>query len=619
MYLVPQPQHLAEQPGAWPMTSRTPVVLHASCPPDWMPAAQSLVEEVAQRTGFTLPMNRSLEQETDCILLTWADLPEEAYALSICPKGALLQAGSFRGMLYAVSTLRQILRNTGCNLPFVTIEDRPAFPNRGYYWDITRGRVPTLEAMKEMVDRMALLKLNQLQLYVEHTFAFRNMSEVWTGADPLSAAEILELDAYCRAHGVELVPSLSTFGHLYHALSSRSFGDLCELPDSVGQPFSWLDRMMHHTLDVSNPRSIDLIKAMLDEYLPLFSSEQCNICCDETFDLGRGRNRARAEQEGKGNLYVDFVLQVVDHVRGRGKRVMLWSDILLQHPETLSRLPEDVVLLHWYYDAQPVEEHARLHGQSGKDFYMCCGTNGWNRFVNDYDTAYLNISRMAALGRQYGASGLLNTDWGDLGHFNHPSLSHLPIAWGASFGWNPEGYDSQAALTAAASRLLYGDDGQTGDMLWELSRCQRVSLAPLVVRYEQPRELHPHHAKLEAEAFGADPAGYEADAHSADCLAQDLFARTFQGAHRWDARDAREWSNAAEGIALLNRTMLAFQAAEGRADAHPDLPPAQLAAAWEVWLREFEGCWLARNRPSELYRAVDFVRWLAGRLRAMAD
>ena len=32
---------------------------------------------------------------------------------------------------------------------------------------------------------------------------------------PLTAQEIMELDDYCAARHIELVPSLSTFGHMY--------------------------------------------------------------------------------------------------------------------------------------------------------------------------------------------------------------------------------------------------------------------------------------------------------------------------------------------------------------------------------------------------------------------
>ena len=70
-------------------------------------------------------------------------------------------------------------------------------PNRGFYHDVTRGRVPKLSFLKKMADRMAYYKMNQLQLYIEHTFLFRDFSEIWRDDTPLTAEEIMELDHYC--------------------------------------------------------------------------------------------------------------------------------------------------------------------------------------------------------------------------------------------------------------------------------------------------------------------------------------------------------------------------------------------------------------------------------------
>ena len=158
-------------------------------------------------------------------------------------------------------------------------------PNRGYYFDQTRGRVLKLEELKKIADRMCRYKLNQLQLYVEHTYLFRDFSEMWRDQTPLTAEEILELDSYCRERHIELVPSLASFGHLCTLLSTKTYGDLCEMEDSWKEPFSFWNRMRYHTINVSDERSLPLIKKMIAEYMQLFSSNKFNICADETFCL----------------------------------------------------------------------------------------------------------------------------------------------------------------------------------------------------------------------------------------------------------------------------------------------------------------------------------------------
>ena len=65
--------------------------------------------------------------------------------------------------------------------------------------DISRDKVPTMETLCALVDRLASLKVNQVQLYTEHTFAYRHHGDVNAGASPLDADDIRSLDAFCRA------------------------------------------------------------------------------------------------------------------------------------------------------------------------------------------------------------------------------------------------------------------------------------------------------------------------------------------------------------------------------------------------------------------------------------
>lgn len=213
---------------------------------------------------------------------------------------------------------------------------------------MTRGRVPTLAELKALADRAAFYKLNQLQLYIQHTYLFEGLGEGWYGADPLTAEEIMALDEYCARRHIDLVPSVACFGHMYHILNTYTFRHLCEREAEVEEPFTWLNRMRHHTVDVSNPDSFELVKNILDQFVPLFRSQYCNITCDETFDLGNGKSRAYAEQKGgKSYIYLEFLNKIIRHVKEKHhRRPMFWSDILVKDPEFLQYIDKDVICLH---------------------------------------------------------------------------------------------------------------------------------------------------------------------------------------------------------------------------------------------------------------------------------
>ena len=80
--------------------------------------------------------------------------------------------------------------------------------------DISRDKVPRMDTLYALVDMLAGWKINQVQLYTEHTFAYRQHPDVWAEASPMTGDEILALDAFCRERHIELVPNQNSFGHM---------------------------------------------------------------------------------------------------------------------------------------------------------------------------------------------------------------------------------------------------------------------------------------------------------------------------------------------------------------------------------------------------------------------
>jgi len=119
-------------------------------------------------------------------------IPDQGYRLSIQPDQITVEASSPAGIFYGVATLSQVLKQSGQNLPCLEISDWPDFPARGYMLDISRDKVPTMETLLQLIDKLAAWKYNQLQLYTEHTFAYLNHPVVWSEATPMTGQDILE-------------------------------------------------------------------------------------------------------------------------------------------------------------------------------------------------------------------------------------------------------------------------------------------------------------------------------------------------------------------------------------------------------------------------------------------
>jgi len=161
-----------------------------------------------------------------------------------------------------------------------------------------------------------------------------------------------------------------------------------------------------------------------------------NICGDEPWDLGAGKSRDGVAVLGKGEVYVDHLRRTHEICAARGRRTQFWSDVARNYPRLLGRLPEDMTVLHWGYDDRADYAGTSAFTDAGRSTCVCPGTSGWKRVINAMDLAERNISTFAAAGKEHGAVGLINTDWGDHGHFNPLSCSWHGIALGAACGWN---------------------------------------------------------------------------------------------------------------------------------------------------------------------------------------
>ena len=376
---------------------------------------------------------------------------EEGYTLTIEESKITIMAARPAGTFYAIQTLRQIFDNK--EVPCLTIEDEPGFAYRGFYHDVTRGKVPKAETIKELIDTMAYYKMNSLQLYIEHTFPFKELGDHIEKTGYLTPEEIRELDDYCYENFIEFIPSIATFGHLYDLLEREEYRKLREIEDFVEDQIFWPQRMAHHTIDPTREESIEIIKSLLDQFMPLFRTDKFNICCDETFDLKNGKHK----DQDTGRLYIDFVKKIIAHLESKGKKVMMCADILLQHPETIEELPEGVEFLNWTYSAEPKEEPFAVFGNMDCEQIVCPGTSSWSRLVEGIDKGSKNILKLGEYGYKYHAKGMLNTNWGDYGNPCSLELAMHGLVLGAAKSWN-EKTDRDQYFTDSINYLLYKND-----------------------------------------------------------------------------------------------------------------------------------------------------------------
>ena len=392
-----------------------------------------------------------------------AEISDEAYTIEISAAGIRI-AGGERGIFYAIQTLRQIINTEGA-FPYCYIEDAPDFAVRGFHYDVTRGRVPTLKGLKQIADTCAYLKINILTLYFEHTFPFREFEGIVSEQERLEKNELIEFVKYCEEQFIVLIPTVAMFGHQYRLLQSDRYSHLCELENYQPQKHYWQERMSHHSIDISNPESHELVKSFLDQMMDIFPASYISPGVDETFDLCKGRNVGKDVQK----TYYSFVKEICDYLLKHGRVPLIYDDILLKYPETNFEFG-NAVLLHWDYTREPDKEKIKVLQKKGVSFIAEPSVHSHGDVAANIGPAFKNITNMIDLAYEYEAKGVITTAWGDFGHFCDFHCMLCAMALGCGKSWNtvtkPDEY-----FERSVSDLLFGEKTENiVDLMRELNR-----------------------------------------------------------------------------------------------------------------------------------------------------
>lgn len=600
MRLLPSPRRLARLPGSHHLSPRARIVLDSGSTAEEA-AATVLAGRLGERAAVRVPVVAGPVASSRNLVLSETGSDPEGFRLQVDTDNVLLQ-GDPAGLRYGAETLAQ-LAGPDRRLPGVLIADAPALRRRGFLLDISRGKVPRLDTVRQVIELLARLRYNEFLLYTEHTFQFERHPAIGAESGGYSAREIRELDAHARRHGVELVPCLQTFGHFRRILEKAPYRALAES-----------DRLW--SVSPAAPGTYPLLRDLLEEYLPNFASGWVHLNCDEPVDLGRGLSRERAAREGPATIFAGHVNRVAGIAREFGKRPMIWADVLADHPEALDLLDPDITLADWWYEPDHDFDRVERFAEAGRDFLTVAGTSSWSSLSPRLDTALPNIRGHARAAKRHGASGFILTDWGDGGHFNLFGGSLYPIAAGAQAAWGNEDR-SEAELAAAFSEHVAGDaSGFSGEFCARLGRLHDAGFG------------HFNHSPLKTVFFETrlrrSPRAPTREALAATLEELRRLAAESE-AHRLPAGPpGAEWRFVLDASLLAAERGLATlrwrEAARGGL-----LPDRQLAAEFTALAdrqrqlgRRFRELWLRTSRPEGIGTSLTLFRRATAALRRAA-
>lgn len=318
---------------------------------------------------------------------------DESYAIVIDGGSIRLYAPKHAGLIYAVSTLKQLIEADA--LAPMVLFDYPDKAVRGYR--VYTPGVNSFDAFKQMIDMLIYYKYNSIIIEVGGAMEYKRHPEInknWVefckevhqspyearriqhethpqwkknsihadnGAGSyITQEQMRQLIAYCRERELAVIPEVPTLSHCDYIVMAHP--DIREREEDT----------YPDTYCPSNPKSYQLVFDILDEVIDVFRPDYVNIGHDECYTLAKC---PRCKDKDPVDLYVGDIIKINDYLKSKGVKALMWSekfidnvylldedglyhgyggtgDPLLDVPRVIGcvgKVPKDVTLLHWYW------------------------------------------------------------------------------------------------------------------------------------------------------------------------------------------------------------------------------------------------------------------------------
>ena len=382
---------------------------------------------------------------------------DEAYSLIINKNGIEIKACSPKGLFYGAMSLVQLTdRCSSKCLSYVEIFDSPDMKVRGISDDISRGQVSTLDNFKKIIRHIARYKMNVYMPYLEDMIKFDAYPTIGLNRGALTKDEIKELVAYAKKYYVDIIPAFQTLGHYENILSQPEFLKYAEFPGAA-------------SLNVSYDSTYVFLEDLLKVVFELFPSEYFNMGADESYDVGLGKSKYLVDKSNIAKVHAEHYKKVYDICKKYNKKVLMYGDILLSHPEILDIIPKDITIVDWHYRGDLDYPSTKTFSKSGFNYYV--SPSVWN-FLTTFPTnlnAFPNIKYIAKAGLENGSTGMINSNWGDYGAETFKEFILFGYAWSAQCSWNIEGSNSGIFAINYFADFFGSDDSRIAQIYESLS------------------------------------------------------------------------------------------------------------------------------------------------------
>lgn len=287
----------------------------------------------------------------------------------------------------------------------------------GVMLDVSRNAVKTVATVKKVIDCLQKMGYNALELYAEDTYRLEDEPYFGYQRGGYTGAELKEIDAYAREHGVELIPCVQTLAHFTQTVRLPHYRPMVDTAD---------------ILLADDERTYALIEKIFANAAENFTSRQINIGMDEAHMVGLGQY---LDEHGYCNRF-----EVLNRHLGKvcaiaekyGFTPHMWSDMYFRlqnkgeyygenieiRSEVVEKVPDKVELAYWDYYHIKIEDYDEMfvaHQKFGREIWFAGGAWSWQGFAPlNYYSLHTMRPAMESV-RKHGVKKVLITMWGDNG------------------------------------------------------------------------------------------------------------------------------------------------------------------------------------------------------------
>ncbi len=240
------------------------------------------------------------------------------------------------------------------------------FKTVGTMLDLSRGAALKIEALKKLIDYIAVMGYNMVWLYTEDLIELSGREYFGYMRGRYTAEELKEIDDYACEYGIEMVPCLECYGHMGKYLV---WPEAAPIKDTA------------EVLLAREEKTFEFLDELIGTAASIFRSRRIHIGMDEAFDMGRGVFLNKEGYVPPAEIFGEYMQRLMAITDKYGLKPMMWSDMYMRHAsrtgwpydkeivitdELRASVPEGVDLVFWHYGEEPecdeymLEKHKAL-------------------------------------------------------------------------------------------------------------------------------------------------------------------------------------------------------------------------------------------------------------------